>query len=387
MLSDVGSCSDHQVLMPHIACDQLEEPHLCRSAVRIGRNATCAQLGSLSFLAETIESLGLSATGRGCRLYGPACASMVIEPNKTGTNGVFQEPRQFASTLLGLRGLQVSTYMEVGIHTAWTMCIIASYLSRFTGGAPFSADAVDIKYDRITLSTRKVMDALNITFHRRHVSILYMGRMQPYRKGGIDMQKLATRRAVDGRRIGLCFIDGNHSYAGVRMDYETLAPACRNVLFHDVADFDLWADPNDAGRGVPGFWAHLKANVRADRVIEFTRQDAIFPPTLGLGLLLANENGSALPDVADLSKKYYVGASFAYPPGGAEFKKPCIGCTHSVGRCFDEGFPGRPNYCEKYRFMKEHSGRCPEVKAKYVCQRSCGWCRDDTEAMPPKQVM
>ena len=107
--------------------------------------------------------------------------------------------------------------------------------------------------------------------------------------------------------------------------------------------------------------------------------------SLRLGLLLANENGSALPDVADLSKKYYVGASFAYPPGGAEFKKPCIGCTHSVGRCFDEGLSGRPNYCDKYRLMKKHYGRCPVHKAKYVCQRSCGWCRPDTEAMPPKQ--
>ena len=48
--------------------------------------------------------------------------------------------------------------------------------------------------------------------------------------------------------------------------------------------------------GIPRFWADLKANLNRDRWVEFTEQRAIFPSTLGLGLVLPHADGTARPD-------------------------------------------------------------------------------------------
>lgn len=69
-------------------------------------------------------------------------------------------------------------------------------------------------------------------------------------------------------------------------------PAARAVL--DFDSFDL------GGRGVPGFWAHLKANVDFDRVAEFITQPSVFPPTLGIGLVHANANGGLRSSYMDM---------------------------------------------------------------------------------------
>ena len=41
---------------------------------------------------------------------------------------------------------------------------------------------------------------------------------------------LSTHIRVSNRS----FIDGNHTYAAVRSDYEIFAPRCRTVMFHDI---------------------------------------------------------------------------------------------------------------------------------------------------------
>ena len=39
------------------------------------------------------------------------------------------------------------------------------------------------------------------------------------------------------KKVGLCFVDADHTYGGVRGDFEALAPYCANMLFHDVRAF------------------------------------------------------------------------------------------------------------------------------------------------------
>jgi len=57
-----------------------------------------------------------------------------------------------------------------------------------------------------------------------------------------------------GREIDLLFIDGNHSEAGVRKDYELYGPLARHlVAFHDVGG------TRNRAEGVNAFWQEMEA--------------------------------------------------------------------------------------------------------------------------------
>jgi cephalosporin hydroxylase len=83
-----------------------------------------------------------------------------------------------------------------------------------------------------------------------------------------DSHAPATRRRVEellaGEPLDFLFIDGDHSYVGVKSDFEMFAPLVRPggfVAFHDiVADWRASkGEPTvrDSG-GVPRFWAELR---------------------------------------------------------------------------------------------------------------------------------
>ena len=48
--------------------------------------------------------------------------------------------------------------------------------------------------------------------------------------------------------------------------------------------------------GVPLFWAHARARVRQSRVVELTRQYAVYWPVFGIGIIWAGPSGTAEPD-------------------------------------------------------------------------------------------
>ncbi|MEO8358611.1 MAG: class I SAM-dependent methyltransferase [Vicinamibacteria bacterium] len=93
-----------------------------------------------------------------------------------------------------------------------------------------------------------------------------------------------------GDKLDFLFIDGDHSYDGVRMDYERFSPMVRAgglIAFHDISPDSLTRghgkSASDSG-GVPRFWAELKQqNPQAIDVIDDPLQDGF-----GLGLITVN---------------------------------------------------------------------------------------------------
>jgi predicted O-methyltransferase YrrM len=61
---------------------------------------------------------------------------------------------------------------------------------------------------------------------------------------------------LDGRAIDVLFIDGDHSYDGVKRDYETFEPLVARgglVAFHDIVP-----GPEENVGGVPRFWSEVR---------------------------------------------------------------------------------------------------------------------------------
>lgn len=100
------------------------------------------------------------------------------------------------------------------------------------------------------------------------------------------------RRLLAGRNIDLLFLDGDHSYGGVRSDFEMYRDlVARDGLigFHDIATHpEQWGDGNEVGV----FWDELKAKHEYHEFIDplGTRHpDALYRtdrlPAWGIGVL------------------------------------------------------------------------------------------------------
>jgi len=94
-----------------------------------------------------------------------------------------------------------------------------------------------------------------------------------------------VRELLDGKPLDVLFIDGDHTYDGVRQDFETYAPLVRPgglIALHDIAPPAPGAPPSAAalqGGDVPAYWAQLRGR--------FAHEELCDAPygNFGIGLL------------------------------------------------------------------------------------------------------
>ena len=70
----------------------------------------------------------------------------------------------------------------------------------------------------------------------------------------------ALTKRLDGRAIDCLFIDGDHTYEGVRQDYKMYSPLVRHgglIAFHDIAPI-LPGQNNVEDIQIPRFWDEIK---------------------------------------------------------------------------------------------------------------------------------
>jgi predicted O-methyltransferase YrrM len=81
-----------------------------------------------------------------------------------------------------------------------------------------------------------------------------------------DKTFLRLKEFLNGQSIDFLFIDGDHTYDGVKQDFERYAPLVRKggiVAFHDIVTHDP-----EINCHVDKFWSEVKQRFKSDELIE-----------------------------------------------------------------------------------------------------------------------
>lgn len=318
---------------------------LCAGIVAMHKNATCKQLADVEFVADVIRGIGLYRDPRGVAFYGVESVHQTnlvkggplpswqnkgehatYEGSYDNYNGIWQDPVQLASALVFLarRGEAIETYLEVGVWTGWTHSFICAYLSLTCTRSPrvrgarlgrdggigtsmsmrggFNAYAVDVSDLRMDATTQGLMRQLGSRYvHRDNVTQLRP--MTPAAAHASASTSTARREttststasapwggAASSDVFSLCFLDAVHKFRDALADLSQFAPHCRIVFFHDIVEFNSF---KEQGGGMPHLWSWIVRLAGRKRVAEFTQQAGVYPPNMGIGMLLPNAEGTA----------------------------------------------------------------------------------------------
>ena len=140
--------------------------------------------------------------------------------------GAIQKPSEFGPLLRLVRAMKPAVIVEIG-------CADAGSAYGFRLAAPDAViESIDVESERATI-----------------------------RGDSHDLTTLsALRDALGDRAIDVLFIDGDHSYEGVRADFETFSPLVKPggiVAFHDILPH-----PNRPEFVVHRYWRELSAGRR-----------------------------------------------------------------------------------------------------------------------------
>lgn len=162
-------------------------------------------------------------------------------------SGMWQTPEELAGLLYFLQDKEdITSFFNVGTFNGVTFNFIAKFLNNIR---PVECITVDINNHKLQMDERFT-----------------------YLLCGSDDFK--------NKSFDLVFIDGDHSYKGVKKDYENVGINAKYVVFHDIDDkFVEGYAPNEGG--VPKFWNEIK-NTR--NYIEFIDPEKEVRH-MGIGLL------------------------------------------------------------------------------------------------------
>ena len=171
---------------------------------------------------------------------------------KENTGGLFiwQYPNQFSKYLTLIQQLNVHSYLEIGCRYGGTFILTCEYiqrissLQRISSSSSCSAVAIDI------------IDSPVVEYCQTNPNTTFLR---------LDTRSDDFKMFMENKMFDLIFIDADHSYDGVKSDYELTRNHGKIFVFHDII--------NDACSGVVQFWKELRLNNMEEfDFFEFTEQ-------------------------------------------------------------------------------------------------------------------
>jgi cephalosporin hydroxylase len=178
--------------------------------------------------------------------------AMAVALRAAGQHGALQKANEFGPLVAIVARLRPRSIVEIGSArggTLWAWCVVgaddATIVSIDLPGGPFGGGDYG--------------ESLLRSFAREKQSLeLVRGDSQ-------SREVLENVRAVAKAPVDFLFIDGNHTYEGVRADFELYAPLVGPggvIALHDIVKH-----PPDAGCEVDRLWAEIKASYEHTELI------------------------------------------------------------------------------------------------------------------------
>jgi predicted O-methyltransferase YrrM len=203
-----------------------------------------------------------------CEFFEPPSLGAIFKP--------LQKRAELIELYRRVHALRPKTVLEIGTHSGGSLLLLcraaapaATVVSLDLPGGPFGGgySPLRIPYFRAFAGDRQRVHLIRANSHTPDA----FNRVQ---------------RALGGNSLDFLFIDGDHSYAGVRQDFQTYGPLVRPgglIAFHDILPA-----PEEIGGGVSRFWAEIKGRYATEELVEDP-----FQGKMGVGLIRIPESGLA----------------------------------------------------------------------------------------------
>lgn len=142
---------------------------------------------------------------------------------------IWQYPNQFSKYLCLLRTQKINSYIEIGCRWGGTFVLTNEYLKMFNNmNKSVAVDIID-------------SPVINYCISNNETQFIKL-----------NSKSKEFKDYINNNFFDLIFIDGDHSYNGVKNDYEISKNHGKIFVFHDII--------SDVCPGVVQFWNELKNN-------------------------------------------------------------------------------------------------------------------------------
>lgn len=181
--------------------------------------------------------------------------------------GAMQKQAELAGLLALLETGKPEVMLEIGAGnggTSWAWSKLDSLKTLITldlPNGPWGGTELDEKMKYISQNSNAQHVFIKGNSQNSEAKIAVLNNL------GIDEKIYADNEYDEEDKLDILFIDGDHSYAGVKTDFLTYSPLVKKgglVVFHDICEH-----PPETQCDVKKFWDELKETTPVENYVEF----------------------------------------------------------------------------------------------------------------------